>query len=145
MIFVGLVVAIVLVGQWVTSDNASMIEFRIPNGFRGPIILQENPNFGVVPTVGTGAPVYTIPENGKLLVRDFAPFERYHSKRAFYSNGDVLRTTGKSPDDVALRYVGSLYDGSQKIIVHVGNLAEFRELSRQVGVESEGAVPRGGK
>lgn len=148
-IAVCLVIAIVALLRWMSYESDYVIEFHIPNKYRGPIILREDSTIGVMPVERDGHTlVYRIPKDGRLIVRSLAPFQRYHSTRAFYDNGDELRTIhtmGNSPDDVVMRYVGSHVNGSLEFIIHVGDMDEFRELRRQVGVESEGVTPRNGR
>ena len=55
------------------------IEFVIPDGFGGEIVVEEDPEHGVDPSVQY-CRIYTyhVPSNGKLLVRSFALLNRPH-------------------------------------------------------------------
>jgi hypothetical protein len=75
------------------------IEFVLPNGFRGPIWIVEDPNVDNTMEYSNGRYIAQIPRNGVLRLSSTRAFKRLHSMTAKFENGKTLYT-----DDVGVRH-----------------------------------------
>jgi hypothetical protein len=123
----------------ITKERDYTVKIIVPNEFLGVITLEEDKERGIEPAKhGSDTYVYTIPESGTLLVKNFEPFEQWHHTIARYANGRKIPTwnSGRSrryvtgPDTIALREVGAQVKGQDnpQLIMFVGNLHDFQRV-----------------
>jgi len=84
------------------------VEYVIPDGFRGLFQIRPNPHAPPIPFVD-GRYVVDIPRSGFLLVRDMAPFRRFHSSAARYTSGASLpvAVSASTSEDIQLFYLST--------------------------------------
>ncbi|NDE18092.1 hypothetical protein EBZ80_24550 [bacterium] len=122
------------------------IEFIIPNDHRGVIVVEQG-DHGSEPAVRNGdVYIYTIPDSGTLLVKNFDLFQGYHFMLARYADGRAIPTltpgghgpTTRNPEKISLHTVGSIAsraNESARIILCVGTAEDHRRLRKQYGFE----------
>jgi hypothetical protein len=118
------------------------VEFVVPNGFSGKIVIEEDPANGVDPRAQY-CRIYTyhVPSSGELVVRSFALLGRPHYSLARYESGEAIATGssgGKgirvtSPQQTLLEYVGSITTEKQQIILFVGTISDYHKIRKQLG------------
>ena len=119
------------------------IKFIVPDGYRGVVILEEDADHGVVPTVEAGdVYTYRIPSSGRLTVKSFDLFRQFHADAAQYENGETLRTmtpkkgtapNGNSVKDIVLRGLGSSIREREQMIISVGDYADCQRHAYEYG------------
>jgi hypothetical protein len=123
----------------ITKERDYTVVIIVPNEFLGVITLQEDKDRGIEPAMqGSDTYVYTIPESGTLLVKNFEPFEQWHRTIARYANGREIPTWSSElsrryvigPDTIVLREVGARVKGQDnpEHIIFVGNLHDFQRM-----------------
>jgi hypothetical protein len=75
-----------------------IVQFEIPDGFRGVITIRKDPN-GVAPTVkgkrgGRTVAEYVVPPDGVILTNDVNAFTNWHRVAARYRSGETLPALG---------------------------------------------------
>jgi hypothetical protein len=109
------------------------VHFVLPDGYRGAFYLIHDPTKGVTITKRDGRFTLTIPEGGRLRVRDFAFVQRWHQETAAFVTGVPIGTS----DDFATNAI-SLWSGSKMRINHdpefiwyvVGTQRDLNAVSR---------------
>jgi hypothetical protein len=128
------------------------IEFVVPEGYTGVIIVEEDRETGGEPQREDGNTyVYEVPETGILVVKNFDPFDHYHFFIARYAGGRWIPTLasgkkgrsalGINPNEIAFHVLGSQVKGRRnaQIIMCIGNQAEYQTLRVEYGFWSPGA------
>ena len=72
------------------SSHSPAVEYIFPNGFHGLAVIAEDKEYGLEIRPVDGKYTFEIPRNGKLVVKDLAPFNRWHKDFARYSNGEKI-------------------------------------------------------
>jgi hypothetical protein len=107
------------------------IRFVVPERFRGIFILVVNPEAEETPVVD-GSPVYRIPKEGVLQVRNAAPFLDWYSKEASYDNGEPLPAGFGGPvepyDDKELKLYTVSADSMGRFYFLVGTEEDLAEV-----------------
>jgi len=94
--------------MWKRSQGEVVIEYVIPNGFRGIIFIVESPS-AAAPIVERSRNettyTYFVSNDGRLVVRSEEPMDLWHHTRSRYRDGQKLPARGfdvVAEDDVAL-------------------------------------------
>jgi len=116
-------------------SNAADIEFIVPDGFRGPIIVTVDPesdnDFEIVeppqkPFIIDGQFRIVIPESGQVTIRNGKPLGRFHLS-AKYVSGEKLDAAGfdsSNPNQVSLRAGVTEFDRLAKYHFYIGTEKE---------------------
>jgi hypothetical protein len=84
------------------------IEYVVPNGFRGTVIIRHQPDAPGLPVVD-GRYVFNIPEDGVFVYGGYDPL-RHHLRTARFANGDQIwvSTRGDSPENGEVALLGEV-------------------------------------
>jgi hypothetical protein len=89
------------------NKSGTPVEFVVPDGYAGPVILMLDPKDGMEITRQDGKYMILIPADGFLRVRSFDPLERWHEETWTYAGGriipDAKLAAQPDPDRVMLR------------------------------------------
>ena len=147
------IMALALIASWFVPTGTLRVlfpldywvEFVIPDGFSGEIVVDEDSACGVDPSVQS-CRIYTyhVPSSGKLLVRSFALLNRFHFSIARYENGEAIATGSRGGMGIGatasqqkqLFYLGSIAKANAKheqFIMFVGTISDYHSLRKQLG------------
>ncbi len=88
------------------SEKQSEVQFIVPDGFRGEILIIEDNENGLDNSGENGVYKYVIPKNGRLLVKSFEPFRKWHQERTSFANGDVIANENTQGNNHKIRFFG---------------------------------------
>ena len=132
-----LIVALIVSTGPIAGCNRSgyPIHFVVPNGYRGPLICLIDRRRGMDVPLADGQYTYRFPENGRLTIKDDAPFRGWHGMTVTYASGTLIpmdHEEGLPPDAVLFHGGGSgRKDGGQEYLFDfVGTRAEMMEYYR---------------
>ncbi|MBS0208115.1 MAG: hypothetical protein JSS27_04090 [Planctomycetes bacterium] len=106
-----------------------MIKFVLPEEFRGLIVFCLDSNSTMTPSRGAdGEYTVTVPPNGKVKMGSLTLMNKWHKKKAIYTNGvvcPVFNYGETDPNVVALQgYHGASTNKEERIYTFVGTCAE---------------------
>jgi hypothetical protein len=131
------IIGFVILDVWRKRDIR--VTFVVPDDYRGVIVIEADPEYGEMPLRRSqGHYVVEVPSDGRVRVSDLSLLERHHIVGAKYSSGGLLRTVqsgGNGPDDIVLRYVGTVAKNETSMIVlTVGTFSEHQQVMKQYGL-----------
>ena len=128
--FIIAVVLALLIGETGCGRDSPTMLFILPNGFSGLFVISEDRNNGVILDRTNNAYPLEIPENGRLAVKSFAPFNHWHKVSAKFKDGKNLPVaTTTRTSEIALHELPSV--GGIGIYYFVGSQSEFDAISRK--------------
>lgn len=85
------------------------ISIVVPVGYRGPVRLIIDGERGQAVPLTDGWYRYRILENGTRIIKDSSPFNRWHTERMIYANGEIIPSdheNNQPPEVVTCRSLG---------------------------------------
>src|SRR5262249_27498239 len=133
---VGLIVSVLIGVSCGKHFTGEPIHFQIPTGFRGEIQIVEDKTRGVVLGREGGRLVVQVPASGRVVVRSFHQFERWHEESASFADGTSIaipaKTAGEFPRDRLGFYgAGTARGGKytqETVVYFVGTKQELERL-----------------
>jgi hypothetical protein len=110
------------------------VEIVLPDGYTGPVYLIEDETNGEdIPMMG-GKYVVLVPTSGRMRVKSFAPFQRWHEETVRYARGTPIPSASSSnpdPSAVTKRVTTcGMTIGVTNIATFVGNDEQYAEYRR---------------
>lgn len=123
------------------SGSGDPIEIIVPDSYRGAFTIAEDPIRGVSVPLVNGRYSYIIPKSGSLVVKDMAPFERWHTLSASYKSGDSIRVNYDANPAFGGIMLTDLGTGDDRTTVFL--VGDARDVRR--AYEDRGAVEIGNR
>ena len=111
------------------SHRAPTILFIVPNGFKGLLLISEDPNAETLRVVKDAYTV-EIPKDGRVVIKSLAPFNKWHKEIAKYPDGQNL------PDKTSMSntengFYGLPYVQGRGIHYFVGTRSDYDALLKR--------------
>jgi hypothetical protein len=142
-IALALITVSALMVQLVCSKRPQTLEFELPLGFRGTILVRQDHDHGrAVESLNDHTVVFRVPSDGILSIKEFNSFESPHYLRARFAGGDSLKTSTDvadrglpKHDETMLYEMGSRQIGirTPEIVLFVGTADAYSAARVEAG------------
>jgi hypothetical protein len=110
------------------SRPAPTVTFIFPRGFTGLVLISEDRNIGAELSLTNGECSITIPNNGRLVVKNLALFTHWHKEHAQFDDGKAIGA--ESDRNAAIWLFDLTYVKPKGCYYFVGTGADYDVVSK---------------